>query len=171
MVRPKALLHGELTVSDLKPFYEAIVDAIQHCWMTSELTILAELIQKTRISENHEAIVEAWESKISELQLDTKFPSIRESVMAQKPERSKLFLQLQEVLEGELLRDADDIASEAFAMSDDEVVAALEKEGLSHLVNHERIEAILAEAMGNPKKATKLILIWDRDKDKSKTED
>jgi hypothetical protein len=73
--------------------------------------------------------------------------------------------------ERQFLEDADDIAAETARMSDDEAWAYLEENNLTHLVTAERINAVLAEALGNPKKAARLILVWDRDKQKPETED
>lgn len=73
--------------------------------------------------------------------------------------------------ERRLLEEFDDISAEIVRMSDEEVWADLEKNNLTHLVTAERINAVLAEALGNPKKAARLILVWDRDKQKPGTED
>jgi hypothetical protein len=73
--------------------------------------------------------------------------------------------------ERQFFEDANDIAAENARMSDDEVWAYLEENNLTHLVTAERINAVLAEALGNPKKAARLMLIWDRDKQNPKTED
>jgi hypothetical protein len=69
------------------------------------------------------------------------------------------------------LAEAEQIAEQVIAMSDAEVTAYLEEHNLTHLVTAERIEAMLAEASKDPRKAVMLKLVWDRDKEKPSGED
>ena len=67
------------------------------------------------------------------------------------------------------MESAMGIAEEVSAMSDVEIAAYIEENELTDLVAPERIEAIMAQVFGDPKKAAKFILVWDRDRDKNKT--
>lgn len=74
--------------------------------------------------------------------------------------------------EQEFLDSSERIAEEVAAWSDEEVAAYLKENDLEHLVTPERIEALLAAATGDTQKAAaKLVVVWDRDKDKPKNEE
>jgi hypothetical protein len=69
-----------------------------------------------------------------------------------------------------IMEESEEIAEQAWAMSDEEVADYLEKNGLGDLVNPESIDALLAKVMADPKQAARLVVVWDRDKNKSETE-
>jgi len=170
MVRPGnfALLNGETAMSSPKPFHVSIVDAIKQARDAHELSILAALINHTKIPMNHDTIVEAWNAKLAELGHAVTF-SIVESVMAQKPDRSRMNP------EERFMAEADDIVQEVFEMSDEDVQAYIKEHGLEDMVAPERIDQLLEEAMEkvrkDPRKAARFMVVWDRDKDKPKSED
>jgi hypothetical protein len=151
-----------------KPFHVSIVEVIRQAREAYELSILANLINQTEISRNYDAIIEAWDAKVAELGHKVLF-GIAESVMAQKPDRS--YMSLEELR----MAEAEDVANEFLDMSDDDVAGYLKEHGLEDLVSPDRVDALLEKAMEtvrqDPRKAARLLLIWDRDKDKPKSED
>ncbi len=66
-----------------RPFYETIIEAINACFEPKEFMCLIDLIKNTKIPGNHDAIIEAWKTR-----MDTfgyKHYGVPESVAAQKP--------------------------------------------------------------------------------------
>lgn len=56
-------------MSEKKPFSESIIDVIKKCDEHSA-PLLATLIKGTIITENHEAIIEAWHKRMVQLKYD-----------------------------------------------------------------------------------------------------
>ena len=66
----------------LKPFHESVVDAI-NCAGVADLHVLAELIKRTKIPKNHDAIALEWADQHKKHRINIEY-GVVESVLAQK---------------------------------------------------------------------------------------
>ena len=66
----------------LKPFHESVVDAI-NCAGVADLHVLAELIKRTKIPKNHDAIALEWADRRKKHRINIEYGVVC-SVMAQK---------------------------------------------------------------------------------------
>jgi hypothetical protein len=66
----------------LKPFHESIIDAINRCGYGT-IRFLAEVITKTAVPENHDAIIDAWVAKAAIMRFAPHY-QVTESLLAQK---------------------------------------------------------------------------------------
>ena len=68
---------------DKRPFYETIIEAINACFEPAEFLCLIDLIKNTKIPENHDAIIEAWKTRMDIFGYN--HYGVPDSVAAQKP--------------------------------------------------------------------------------------
>lgn len=155
-------------MSSPKAFHVSIVEAIDRARDAHELSILASLINQTTVPRNHDAIVAAWNAKLAELGHEVMF-SIVESVMAQKPDYSRMSP------EERFLAEAEDVAREHSEMSDEEVMAYLKENHLEDLVSEDRVDEVLRQATeevrNRRRSPPQLTVIPKPDTDQPKSED
>ena len=65
-----------------KPFHLAIVDVLRDCAST-DFVGLSSIIKATKIPDNHDAIIQAWEKRIKDFRYDKDF-GVPASVEEQK---------------------------------------------------------------------------------------